>query len=176
MFELISEQEQFEFFQSAYLHATGQRLRLVRKSERPDFICHRPDGSLVGIEFTLITRTPGDCFWPKLLDGVEYMNGFDGVFAAGAAIMRKGEKRVEHDWQLPASSILVLYSPDCPIDELEYHLDAELQAEFEESGFTEIWIADHTQVEAYGCVDLFCLAPKELWGYYAGSDIGKPYG
>ena len=49
MFEEIYELEQLEYFRLAYRQVTGQLLKRVRKSERPDFICKRPDGSLVGI-------------------------------------------------------------------------------------------------------------------------------
>lgn len=176
MFESIDEAEQFERFRSAYKHVTGEWLKRVRKSERPDYICRRPDGSLVGIEFTLITRDPETSQWSEILDNVEFMDGFDGVWAAGDAIMRKGTKRAEPDWQLPDSSILVLSTPDCPISEMRSHLDDALQAEFEESGFTEIWIADHTEVDAYGSIELFGLVPKRWWGCHARPWAGKPYG
>jgi hypothetical protein len=110
-----------------------------------------------------------------VLDGVEFMNGMDGILTVGEAIMRKASKRAESDWQLPASSILVLSTPDCPISEIVYHFDAQLQTEFVESGFTEIWIADHTAVDAYGDIELFGLVPKRWWGYHPNLWRGKPH-
>ena len=176
MFESIDEAEQFERFRSAYKHVTGEWLRRVRKSERPDYICRRTDGSLVGVEFTLITRDPETAQWDQTLDDKEFMDGLDAVLAVGGAIIGKGRKRSEPDWQLPELSILVLSTPDCPISEMEFHLEKAMQPEFEESGFTEIWIADHTEVEAYGSIELFGLVPKKWWGYHARPWAGKPYG
>ena len=176
MFESIDEPEQFERFRSAYKRVTGEWLRRVRKSERPDYICRRTDGSLVGVEFTLITRDPETAQWDQTLDDKEFMDGLDGVLAVGSAIIGNGRKRSEPDWQLPESSILVLSAPDCPISEMEFHLEKAMQPEFEESGFTEIWIADHTEVEAYGNIELFGLVPKKWWGYHARPWAGKPYG
>ena len=176
MFELISEAEQFEWFRAAYRHVTGEWLSRVRKSERPDYICRRADGSLVGIEFTLITHNPEASQWGQILDGKEYMDGLEGVLTVGHAIMRKGKKRAEPDWHLPDSSILVLSTADCPISEMDLQLDQGLQPEFEESGFTEIWIADHTEGEAYPSIELFGLVPKKWWGCHARPWTGKPYG
>ena len=175
MFENIEEHEQLTHFCEAYREATGQRLRKVRKSERPDFICQREDGSLVGVEFTLITRDPESSQWDSILNGVEYMDGDDAVFHIQAAVATKASKRSEPDWKLPNSSILVLSTPDCPISDMEHFLDAYCRGEFDDFGFTEIWLADHSEMEAYGAIELFCLFPTERWGRYA-RDRGKPYG
>jgi hypothetical protein len=69
MFEIIDEADQLEYFKLAYRQVTGQLLKKVRKSERPDFICKRPNGSLVGVEFTLITRDPESSSCANILDG-----------------------------------------------------------------------------------------------------------
>jgi hypothetical protein len=174
MFELIGETEQLRLFRDAYRDATGQRLRVVRKSERPDFICKRPDGTLVGVEFTLVTRDPESSSWDSILNGVEYMDGSDASMEIQAAVSRKAAKRAGPDWQLPDSSILVLSTPDCPISDLAYYLNG-VRGEFEGSGFTEIWLADHSETEAYGAVELFCLWPDEWWGWYR-RQRGKPFG
>jgi len=160
-------------------------VKRLRKSERPDFICERPDGSLVGIEFTLITRDPESSSWDSILDGNEYMNGLDGLEITIEAISAKAAKLKEKnssasDWQLPNSSILVLSTPDCPISEMENYLGNGMREELvqtcDESGFSEIWIADHTEVEAYGNIELFGLFPAEYWGYHPNNSRGKPYG
>jgi hypothetical protein len=87
----------------------------------------------------------------------------------------KDAKRAEKDWQLPNSSILVLSTPDCPITDMDYFLEEYCRGEFEDNGFTEIWLADHSETEAYGAIELFCLHPPEMWGHYA-RDRGKTYG
>ena len=47
-----------------------------------------------------------------------------------------------------------------------------------QSGFSEIWIADPTEVEAYGSVELFGLLPIEFWAatriILAASHTDKP--
>jgi hypothetical protein len=42
-------------------------------------------------------------------------------------------------------------------------------------GFEEVWLADFSEVEAYDNVELFCVRPEELRGYYYRG-IQKPYG
>lgn len=185
MFEEIYELEQLEYFRLAYRQVTGQLLKRVRKSERPDFICKRPDGSLVGIEFTLITRDPDESSWDSILDGDEYMDGLEGLDFVSAAIATKGAKLKNTNpkttaWQLANSSILVLSTPDCPITEIETFLNDDTREELleicQQSGFSEIWIADHTEVEAYGSIELYGLFPIEFWGYHPNYSRGKPYG
>ena len=121
----------------------------------------------------------------SILDGTEYMDGFDGIQDAIQAISAKAAKLKEKnsgasEWQLPNSSILVLSTPDCPISEMEKYLDNDTREELAEtcaeSGFSEIWIADHTEVEAYGNIELFGLLPVEHFGYHPNRSRGKPYG
>jgi hypothetical protein len=46
-----------------------------------------------------------------------------------------------------------------------------------DGGFDEIWLADHTQVEAFGAVDLFAIVHPRLTGRFPTGDRGqKPYG
>jgi len=177
MFEYIDELEQLECFRSAYFHAIGQRVHSIRKSERPDFICKRVDGSLLGVEFTVIARDPESAIDDNILCQREFMDGLDGVNSIEAAITNKGVKRSEATWQLADSSILVLSTPDCPISEIEKHFNREeILLVCKESGFSEVWIADHTEAEAYGTIELFCLWPEEGWGHYPRPWTGKPYG
>ncbi len=47
----------------------------------------------------------------------------------------------------------------------------------DEGGFDEIWLADYTQVEAFGALDLFAIVHPELKGHFATGNWGqKPYG
>jgi hypothetical protein len=185
VFRNIEESEQLKYFQQAYKQVTGESLKQVRKSERPDYICKRPDGSLVGVEFTLITRDPDESNWDSILDGDENMDGMEGLDYVNTAIVIKGAKLENTNtettpWQLPDSSILVLSTPDCPITEIEIFFSGDSREELLEicqtSGFSEIWIADHTEVEAYGSIELFGLFPIEFWGRHRNYYRGKPYG
>jgi hypothetical protein len=185
VFENIEESEQLKYFQQAYKKITGEWLKHVRKSERPDYICSRPDGSLVGVEFTLITRDPDDSSWDSILDGDQFMDGSECLDLVCVAIATKGAKLKNTNpettaWQLPDSSILVLSTPDCPITEIETFLNDDARDELlgisHQSGFSEIWIADHTEVEVFGNVELFGLFPIEFWGCHPNYSRGKPYG
>ena len=53
-----TEREHLALFLSARASATGEVLRFHADSEAPDFICERPDGSLLGIEHTRIEYNP----------------------------------------------------------------------------------------------------------------------
>ena len=63
---------------------------------------------------------------------------------------------------------------------MENYLDAametELLAECKRSGFSEVWIADHTETEEYGTVELFGLFPEKYWGFHSRPWAGKPFG
>ena len=113
------------------------------------------------------------------------MDGFEGLDFVSAAIVTKGAKLKNTNpettsWQLANSSILVLSTPDCPITEIEAALKDDTREELmeicQQSGFSEIWISDHTEVEAYGSVELFGLFPSEYLGYHPNYSRGKPYG
>ena len=54
------EETDVELFLTMYEMATGQQLKIIRKSECPDFICVRTDGREVGIEITQIMGSPAD--------------------------------------------------------------------------------------------------------------------
>ena len=185
MFENIEEAEQLKYFQQAYKQVTGESLKRVRKSERPDYICKRPDGSLVGVEFTLITRDPDESSWDRILNGEEHMSGSEGLEFISQAIATKGAKLKNTNpetmtWKLQNSSILVLSTPDCPIADIETYLNDDTQEDLleicQQSGFSEVWIADHTEVEAYGSIELYGLFPIAFWGYHPNCSRGKPYG
>ena len=48
--------------------------------------------------------------------------------------------------------------------------------DYTEAGFAEIWIADHSTIDAFGRVELFGLHPERIAGYYALTAGCKPYG
>jgi hypothetical protein len=81
---------------------------------------------------------------------------------------------------IPNSSIPVLSTPDCPISKIEKFLDEasleELMETCHQSGFSEIWIAGHTEVDAYGNIELFGLLPVEHFGHHTNHSRRKPYG
>jgi hypothetical protein len=145
-------------------------------SERPDFICYRTDGTKVGIELARIMRYPIDAQADDILDRKEFMDGEEAMAMLYDMIEEKEKLRQQPDWNLPNNTILVLQFVDCSISSLHL-LDESLEKDFESYGFAEIWIADYTRKAAYGDIELFCLYPQALWGYYERSNPGrKPYG
>jgi hypothetical protein len=64
---------------------------------------------------------------------------------------------------------------DCPLSDLHRYLDRSSPQDYADLGFVEIWVADYSELEAYGTIELFGLYPPEFWGYHE-LDRGKPYG
>lgn len=149
------ERMEFDYFVEAYEYFKGERLVPVGVAEPPDFICQRPDGSVIGIELTKVIRdTTETGALDKICERLEKKRGLASE-----------------------DVILVLQLVDCPITELEYLLDESLKNYFSSYGFVEIWLADSTGIETYGDIELFCLCPKECWGYYQRANPKrKPYG
>jgi len=172
------EEEELLYFLDAYKQVVKGYLIydvFSGRHERPDFICRRPDGTLVGVELVRVMRDPQIAQADYLLDQIEFMDGDDAIWMLYQMIEKKEKKRQEADWDLPDNTILVLQFIDCPISYL--HLNESLKSDFESYGFDEIWIADYTGKEAYGDIELFCLYPLEWWGFYERANPWqKPYG
>jgi len=63
------------------------------------------------------------------------------------------------------------------VAEIGSFLTPDLQPDFDQYGFTEIWLADYTTVDPFGGVELFGLKPRKWWGYHEREDFpSKPYG
>ncbi|MDY7001041.1 MAG: hypothetical protein SVS15_04575 [Thermodesulfobacteriota bacterium] len=163
----MAEEEALLCFLDAYKEVVEEYLSYgFARQERPDFICYRPDETLVGVELVKIMSDPRDV----------QMDADEALKMLYRMIEKKDEKRREADWDLPDNTILVLQFVECPISSL-YSLDDSLKGDFEAYGFDEIWIADYTGEEAYGDIELFCLYPPEWWGFCERSNpCRKPYG
>ncbi len=175
-FDKESEREHLEYFLSARASAMGERLQLVADSEAPDFICKRPDGGVVGIEHTRIEYDPDRT---EILESCGRYDGeldnFALVWAAARAIAAKEAKRRKAHWQLPDATILVLDLPDKFRLE-DWPKDASLSEEFRHSGFVEVWLSDHSSIEAFGEVTAIGLYPKSIWGIQGQGYLwGVPY-
>ena len=63
---------------------------------------------------------------------------------------------------------------DAPLDSIAHGIETDRP---DEDGFDEVWLADHTQVEAFGGVDIFAVVHPHLEGRIATGDWGqKPFG
>jgi len=154
------EEEELLFFLEAYENIVEEALVYgFGRYERPDFICHRPDSSPLGVELVKVMRDPRDALAEYIIDKQEFMDGEEALKLLYHMVEKKEKKRCQPDWNLPDDTILVLQFVDCPISYL--HLDGDLKADFSSYGFSEIWIADYTDLEAYRDIELFCLYPED---------------
>ena len=151
------ESMDLDYFVEAYGYHTGEELLPVKASEHPDFKCQRADGSIISVELTKVMRDPAD---------------------TATDVIDKIYERLEKKKGLASErTILVLQCFSCLLSEHRYFLDESLMDNFDSYGFEEIWLADYTGIEAYGDIELFCLCPKERWGYYQRPfPERKPYG
>jgi hypothetical protein len=167
------EEMELERFLEAYEWTTGESLRVLKSSERPDFVCFRPDGSRMGVELVKVTRDPQSRWADEALSGRQYMQPGEAIDWVCAAIEVKESKRQEQDWSHRESMILVVQLVDCRLSSLVYLLES---VDCEDHGFREIWIADYAGLEPYGIVELFGLHPLEWRGHHERYAGRKPYG
>jgi hypothetical protein len=166
------EREELGLFLEAYQTTPGVDRRFVSYSERPDFICSRADAVLVGVELTWVMcdRDFRDSMFgrdPSLYDVV------DGLYGA---IQVKDRKRRTGTWTHRDNTILVLQEGDCPLARLGPWLEDLGPEEFSDHGFAEVWVADHSELDAYGNIELFGLYPEALRGHFQAWYRGKSYG
>ena len=148
------ESMDLDYFLDAYKLLIGDAMRVVVYCESPDFVCQRQDGELVGIEVTEVhPREPYD---------------------ATAEIYRLWSK---HRANYPVPTMLVLSLWGCHLGSSRFAFDDYPIEDFDEGGgFSEIWVADYTELEAFSSVELYGLYPEHVRGYYPYSERGKPYG
>jgi len=170
------EEEELRYFIDAYKHTTGDMLTVYR-SETPDFVGHRSKGSKVGVELTQIRRDPETAFADSVFRHRDYMDSSDALDCIYGLVEKKAETFSKAGKGIMRRTVLVLQLIDCPLNDLRPILDRSLQQDFSSYGFAEIWLADYTDVEAYGSIELFGLSPRKWWGHHSGPDRdGKPYG
>ena len=170
------EKEELYLFLEAYQDATCETLTSLRASERPDFVCQRSEGTLVGVELTKVMRDPESGSWDSIMNGQEFRDGADANDGIWATAEYKSRKLKAGNWQYVDNTILVLQVMDCPLADLHHYLeDASSPDDYANLGFSEVWVGDYSEVDAYGVIELFGLYPEQWWGYHARWR-GKPYG
>ena len=171
-----NEEDSLRFFLEAYESITGESFERVEKSERPDFLCIRQDGSKVGIELSRIRRGhPNDILFDKIVKKQDYMSIDYALDMIRRRLIEKEKKRNDPDWALPSATILLFELTDIPLSEIKNYINSGMLPDLYETGFAEIWLVDLTGLEAYDNVELFCVCPKEWEGYYPRG-LQKPYG
>jgi hypothetical protein len=170
------EEEELYLFLDAYAIATGDYLGCVRPSERPDFICGRSDSSLVGVELTRIMRDPDSALWDRIMNYREFRDPMEANDHIWPMAEWKSKKLKAGKWDCSNNTILVLQVMDCPLSDLHRYIeDSTSPEDYADLGFSEIWVADYSELDAYRAIEVFGLYPEECWGYHE-RDRGKPYG
>jgi hypothetical protein len=170
--KLVEEEHLLQFL-DAYETVTGIALGIRSRSESPDFICAYPSGELVGVE---LARSPHDYdmrvhdrIWT---DGV--LSSFDLLASISSIVATKERKRQSHCWP---NSILVVELLDYSLESLAWASDAAFADGFWDTGFHEVWLADHSTLEQFGEVRLIGLYPLRVFGIHHQPALeGKPYG
>ncbi|MFC5473742.1 hypothetical protein [Paraherbaspirillum soli] len=168
--------ELIPFFQ-AYKWVTSERLSLtLPATENPDFICIRADGRPVGVELTKVTRDKGVRFWEHILHGKEEIDPFEAQELILHLIEKKESARIKRYSARVRDCILVLQLIDGSLEQLKFALE-DHQEDFAAHGFSEIWLADYSGLQAFGDIELFGLFPDRWWGYHERPwPDRKPYG
>lgn len=162
------EREHLTLFLSAYARIGGENFSLF-DSETPDFLGRDSEGRTVGIELTQLRFSPQErggrsIFGRGLVDHDAYWKLLD---------LLNSKQRILARWPQCERRILVVMLIDTSLDELGA-FDTDRPAE---SCFTEIWLADYTQLDAFGAVDLFAVVHPTLSGHFATGNRGqKPFG
>jgi len=171
-----AEKEALNYFLETYENATGEILKVIEATERPDFICVRKNGEQIGIELATVRRGhPNDILWDKIIEKQYFMSPEHALEMMQKIAYVKEQKRQEADWKLPDAAILVIELRDIPLSEIRSCISEKMLPDLFSVGFQEVWIADFSELEAYDNAELFCVRPEELRGYYSRG-IQKPYG
>ncbi|MDO9530574.1 MAG: hypothetical protein Q7O12_00355 [Deltaproteobacteria bacterium] len=162
----IEERLYLDHFIQAYEYVTEELLEIIEERESPDFVCKRQDGTLIGVELTIIMREPENEFYETTILKKEFIYIYDLIDKAYFLAKKKAEKKQKDKWPLNNNTILILLISECPVYELQYYIDETNYEEFSLLGFSEIWLADFTEFSSYGDVELFGLFSKKWCGYH----------
>ena len=169
------ELEDLSYFNPIYEEITDDFLEVVEVTERPDFVCKRKDGSIVGVELVKVRRGhPNDVLYDEIINKNINMVTDRAIDLIKALIYKKEEKRKDKDWKFSENTILIIQLKESPLWELANSLTEDLFPDLPDYGFCEIWLADFSELDAYNNIELFCLFPPNMFGYYK-SPLQKPY-
>ena len=125
---------------------------------------------------TQVTRgNPLIIEWDRIVEKQKFMSYDHAIEMIQEVTTKKESKRKQKRWSLPYNTILLLEIVDIPLNSIWNLINEENIPKLYSTGFLEIWLADYTGLDAYGNIELFCVCPEELAGYYSRG-IQKPYG
>jgi len=171
------ERDELALFLEAYEHATGERLEMRASGENPDFVCARADGSQVGVELTKILRDHHVARWERILDRKETMGNYEMLEFIAHQLERKEKARAKRYVKNVPETILVLQLVDGSLLQSFRGILEGLENDFADHGFAEVWLADYSDVDAYGDIELFGVYSQTQWGHRERPwPDRKPYG
>jgi hypothetical protein len=170
-----NERGDLDWFLSAYAEATGQSLAAVDLGEAPDFVCERENGERIGVELTKIIAPPETRRWHRLFGSGAMNLSADIASRILEAAVEKAKRLPIGRWKT-SEAFLVIQLFDNPLSETHRGLAQIDSDDFAEFGFAEIWVADHSTIDAYDRVELFGIYPERIAGYYDLTAGCKPYG
>jgi hypothetical protein len=172
----MTERDSLDSFLEEYAHVTGVKLTLTSAGERPDFVCERR-GRSYGLEVVRAMRNPLECSWDSILGRDDHLDGLDASILVQDVLYDKEHKRASPGRRFQKSTILVIQLIGGDGEEMVQYLDSQVMNEMAQTGFREIWVSDHSPIEAYGTVQLVGVKPKRLRGIHRHRFYGfKPYG
>jgi hypothetical protein len=166
------EREHLTLFRDAYETATGESFPELHDSETPDFIGRDIAGRRVGIEITQLRFSPDEQVSRRI--GLVSDDASDTFWLLLGLLHQKGQKLIKGWWPQCERKILVVMAVDSPLHRITPGIETDRP---DGDGFDEVWLADLTQVEAFGGVDIFALVHPRLEGLFSTGDWGQnPFG
>ena len=166
------EREYLALFLDAYRDATGETFPELYDSETPDFLDRDREGRVVGIEITQLRFAPDERHMRLIYPPGH--NDTDAFWRLLDLLHQKDQKLTSGAWPKCERKVLVVMLIDAPLGGIAHGIETDRP---DEDGFDEVWLADHTQAEAFGEVDIYAVVHPHLEGRFATGDWGqKPYG
>ncbi len=166
------EREHLGLFLEAYRLATGETFPEVYDSETPDFVGRDAKDRTVGIEIVQLRFAPDERHMRRIFPPESHDS--DAWWRLLELMHQKDQTLPNGRWPQCHRKILVIVLIDASIEAVTVGTETDTP---DEGGFDEIWLADGTQIEAYGGVDLFPIVHSELEGLFdVASRDQKPYG
>jgi hypothetical protein len=164
------EREHLAIFLDAYARISLDKFVLL-DSETPDFLGHDGEGLVVGVELTQLRFGPKER-GARLLFSRGSLD-HDAYWRLLELLNKKQETLERGQWPRCERRILIVMLIDASLDEIAvFETDKP-----DERGFTEVWLADYMQLDAFGSVDLFAVVHPTLSGHFATGNRGqKPFG
>ena len=166
------ERDHVSLFLESHRRATGEQIELVAETDPPDFIGRDADGNTVGIEMTQLRFSPRERSYRTIFPPAAHdQDAFMGILAL---MHKKGLTLAKGNWHRCSRKILVIVLVDATLEAMATGMETD---EPDEDGFDEIWLADGTQIEIFGGMDLFAVVHPTAEGVYdVASRDRKPYG